>query len=403
MTSYDIEYEMFRYIDEQAENYVTLKELLLQHGSSYDEALRKASEFKEKYYRLLEKHGIKHQNLVSLCYDLASQLKYSSDSQELLYLYFCTITDTGLLSEKQAGEQAIRNYFQQSEKVHELTVFSHKESECKKRLRKIMLNMKKTAPIGTADDLQEFQLLYELTLQHTFLYGAGKSKVYKDNLHSLLMNINGNEFLKPLKPYMVFAVLSRKHGMMQNREHYIPNLQTPFQYQEYQIYTDNGKNFNLYQSYLELYDHLRRTYESDETVDLTLCDHCFANFSPLSEWYYMYCQPDTQIPMNLKQTVKNDMAGSFPMLCCYEDYGDCDVAEFENAHSEVCNVWDMVIDDDMSESFLQVISQNQEIREIAVRLPYYEEYPRYAELFLYVSAERLLSEQMADIADIISN
>ena len=103
------------------------------------------------------------------------------------------------------------------------------------------------------------------------------------------------------------------------------------------------------------------------------------------------------------QTVKNDMAGSFPMLCCYEDYGDCDVAEFENAHSEVCNVWDMVIDDDMSESFLQVISQNQEIREIAVRLPYYEEYPRYAELFLYVSAERLLSEQMADIADIISN
>ena len=48
MTSHDTEYEIFRYIDEQAENYVTLKELLLQHGLAYDEALQKASEFKEK-------------------------------------------------------------------------------------------------------------------------------------------------------------------------------------------------------------------------------------------------------------------------------------------------------------------------------------------------------------------
>ena len=402
MTSHDTEYEIYQYIDEQADNYVPLKELLLQHGMSYDDALRKASEFKEKYYQLLEKHCIGHQNLVSLCYDLIAQIKRSPDNQDLQHLYFCTITDAGLLSEKQAGEQAIRNYFQQCEKVRELTAFSQKESECKIRLRQVMLNMKKISPIGTADDLQEFQLLYELTLQHTFLYGAGKSKVYKDNLHSLLMNINGNEFLKPLKPYVVFAVLSRKHGMMQNREHYIPNLQTPFQYQEYHIYADNGKNFNLYQSYLELYDHLRRTYESDETVDLLFCDHCLANFSPLSEWYYMYCQPDIDIPINMKQAVKSAMAGSFPMLCRYEDYSDCDVAEFENVHSEVCNVWDMVIDDAMAESFLHVISQNQEISEIAGRLPYYEKYPRYAELFLYAAAERILSEQMADIADIIS-
>ena len=83
MTSYDTEYEMFQYIDEQTDNYVPLKGLLLQHGLSYDEALRKATEFKEKYYRLLEKHGIGHRNLASLCYDLTAQLRRSSDNREL--------------------------------------------------------------------------------------------------------------------------------------------------------------------------------------------------------------------------------------------------------------------------------------------------------------------------------
>ena len=90
MTSYDIEYEMFRYIDEQANNYVPSEKFLLQHGMSYDEALQKATEFKEKYYQLLEKHGIGHQNLVSLCYDLIAQIKRSPDNQDLQHLYFCT-------------------------------------------------------------------------------------------------------------------------------------------------------------------------------------------------------------------------------------------------------------------------------------------------------------------------
>ncbi len=41
------------------------------------------------------------------------------------------------------------------------------------------------------------------------------------------------------------------------------NLKAIFQYQEYNILKDNGKNFNQYQSELELYDHVIRAY-SDE-------------------------------------------------------------------------------------------------------------------------------------------
>lgn len=402
MINYDADYEINQYIDQAADSYVSLKDLLLQHHMTYDEALQKTAEFREKYYGFLNQYAIKSENIVRLCYDLMAQIKHSPEDQDLQFLYFCTVTDTGLLSEYQTGEQAIRNYFQQSEKVRELTDFLQTESKCKEQLQKVKLHLKKSDSMGNSDDSQEFQQLYELTTQHTFLYGAGKNSIYRDNLHSLLTHINQNEILKSIKPYLIFAILSRKHGMMQNREHFIPNLQTAFQYQEYQIYSDNGKNFNLYESYLELYDHLRRFYESDHTTNLSLCDYCFANFSPLSEWYYLYCQLNMDFPMNLKQKVDAAKALGFPMLYHYENYGDCDIEEFENTHDEICQIWDITIDAAMTERFLQLLYQNQDVSEIAGKLPYYEQYPRYAELFLYASAERLLTEQMMLIADILS-
>lgn len=402
MMNYDADYEINQYIDQAADCYISLKDLLLQHHMTYDEALQKTAEFREKYYGFLNQYAMKSENIVRLCYDLMAQIKDSPENQDLQFLYFCTVTDTGLLSEYQTGEQAIRNYFQQSEKVRELTDFLQIESKCREQLQQVKLHLKKSESMWDSDDSQEFQQLYELTTQHTFLYGAGKNPIYRDNLHFLLTHINQNETLKSIKPYLIFAILSRKHGMMQNREHFIPNLQTAFQYQEYQIYTDNGKNFNLYESYLELYDHLRRFYESDHTTNLSLCDYCFANFSPLSEWYYLYCQPDMDFPMNLKQKVDAAKALSFPMLYQYEDYVDCDIEEFENTHDEICQIWDMTMDAAMTECFLRLLYQNQDISEIAGKLPYYEKYPRCAELFLYASAERLLTEQMMQIADILS-
>ena len=402
MMNYDADFEINQYIDQEAACYISLKDLLLQHHLTYDEAIQKTAEFREKYYDFLNQYAMKSENIVRLCYDLMAQIKDSPENQDLQFLYFCTVTDTGLLSEYQTGEQAIRNYFQQSEKVRELTDFLQIEFKCKEQLQQVKLHLKKSDSTENHDDSQEFQQLYELTTQHTFLYGAGKNPIYRDNLHSLLIHINQNEILESIKPYLFFAILSRKHGMMQNREHFIPNLQTAFQYQEYQIYTDNGKNFNLYQSYLELYDHLRRFYESDHTTNLSLCDYCFANFSPLSEWYYLYCQSDMDFPMNLKQKVDAAKALSFPMLYQYEDYVDCDIEEFENTHDEIDQIWDMTIDVAMTERFLQLLYQNQDVSEIAGKLPYYEKYPRYAELFLYASGERLLTEQMMQIADILS-
>ena len=135
--------------------------------------------------------------------------------------------------------------------------------------------------------------------------------------------LNGNPQLQAAKPYIIFAILSRKHGMMMNREHFIPNLQAAFQYQIYHIDFDNGKNFDNYQCYIELYETLRQFYRDDSNVNLPFCDYCFANLCPLSRWYYENCEPNEQIPMNIQQKAEMITAMIFPDL--YDDSEDVEM------------------------------------------------------------------------------
>ncbi len=93
---------------------------------------------------------------------------------------------------------------------------------------------------------------------------------------------------------------------------------------------------------------------------------------------------------------------SFPVLYCYEDYSDIDVVTFESEHEEICQLWDKSIDTAMTERFLQALYQHGEFAEITHLLPCGLQYPRFAELFLYASAERMLKDKMLNIAEILA-
>ncbi len=319
-----------------ADQYVEFDELLKQNHLTFDEVKQKIKQFKEQFYSLLSKYSIGSQNLVETCYDLIERMEQHPDNPDLQYLYLCIMTDFGLLNEINAHdrteEQKIRNYFRQNKLIQELTEFLESQSESVRKYQQLFEYLKKPIKIKNAECEEESDFLYHLTIQHTFLHDSIKNEVYKDNLKSLLMHVNSDEKLKPIKPYIIFAVLARKTGMMQKRAHFIPNLKVIFQYQEYNILKDNGKNFNQYQSELELYDHLRRAYLEDADIDF--CDYCFANLSPLSEWYYMNCELNEEIPMVIDRKILMVMPKSFPKILSYEDYESLTEDEF-NMYSEV--------------------------------------------------------------------
>lgn len=330
---YNFDYEIYKYIDEQADIYVSFKDFLKNHNITFDEAWICVKQFKGKFNNLLSKHSIGNQNIAVTCYDLIECIIQQSDNPDLHYLYFCIMTDFGLLNDinsfDHTKEQDIRNYFRQNELIQELLGFLKYQTENNKKLAEIREYLKKPRFVKNIECKDETDFLYQLTVQHTFLHESVKNEVYKDNLKYLLIHINSDKKLKLVKPYIIFAVLTRKTGMMQKRKHYLPNLKAVFQYQDYNIHRDNGKNFNLYQSEIELYYTLQRSYSDESDIDMELCDFCFANLSPLSEWYYINCEPNEDIPMNIKRKIVMVMPESFPELLNYQDYEKLDESEIQ--------------------------------------------------------------------------
>ncbi len=357
VTMEDIDYEIYKYINKLADEYIELDELLKQNCLTFDEALSQAKQFREKFYNLLTEYSIGSQNLVVTCYDLIEHISQQPDNPDLQYLYLCVMTDFGLLNQlnyyERTEEVEIRNYFSQHELMKELTEFWKSQSENIRKYQELQEYLKKPISVKNNSKYEEdFDLLYQLTIQHTFLHDSIKNKVYKDNLNDLQMYINNDETLRLVKPYIIFAVLARKTGMMLKRERFIPNIKAVFQYQEYNIYKDNGKNFSQYVSKVELYDHLQRAYIDDSDVDMELCDFCFANLSPLSEWYYRKCEWNQNIPMNLKTKILTVMPKSFPYILSYEEYDELNEDEIELYTEAVAKLQEKMLQ--VAEKFLKI-------------------------------------------------
>lgn len=113
-------------------------------------------------------------------------------------------------------------------------------------------------PKAEETDMEEQALLYQMFLQHDFLYKGRKSNFFLENTGELVRKVNACPELKIIKPYVYSAVLSRKHKLMTERKNYSPNFAKIFEKTEYKISLNNGKNFDTYQSYIELYDQLRQ-------------------------------------------------------------------------------------------------------------------------------------------------
>lgn len=299
---YDEDYEIYKFLKEAADNYVPIKKRLKAIGLTSDEAYQKACEYKNEFYSLLKSHGIDSRIPEIILIDICKQTQFYRD-EGMFRLYCMAAADRILLFENITDkEQMILCWLDIKDKAEELMAYLQGLPVYRKRLEKLVKSINKS-PTEKAD-LEEQANLYKMSLEHGFIYKYGyKNNLYLNNVGELVRLVNSNEQLKSVKPYVYSAVLSRKHKMMLERADYTPNIKDVFKYKGYKIYDDNGKNFDTYQSYLELYEQLQRYYSDDTEVDISFSDYCFATLSNLSEWYHENCKPNEHIPMQMKRTI----------------------------------------------------------------------------------------------------
>ena len=294
LREYDEEIEKF--LDDEAENYITLEEKLLERGIDFETAVTAADKFCRKFNDMLAMRGIAKNNVSQVCSDIAELLKHDTGN-EAEFLYTAMLSEVFLLfGETENDEQKVELWLEQSEKMYYLhTLFFWEKCNCQK-IKDILKSLKVNI-LGEVD-LEEHRVLYDTLMQYDIFE---ESYVLEENIGELIRQVNANNRMKQIKPYIYTAVLSRKTKKMTDRKGFIPNIQSIFKPMIYKIKKDNGKNFDRYQIYLELYDHLKRVYNGE--YDKNLTDYCFTHFSNLSEWFYDNCKPDDNIPMPFRYII----------------------------------------------------------------------------------------------------
>ncbi|MGB4093520.1 MAG: hypothetical protein WBK46_16495 [Ruminococcus flavefaciens] len=294
------EYEYLQcWLDKEADESDPIDDILKSKDITQEYALACAEKFRSKFYESLKSCSIQSDNINGIIMGVCELIKRDK-SEEAMFLYTAIAAEKGLLfGNCTDAEQLVSLWLEHDEKVRILTKMIALAPAYKKRLDhlKSVSGNKLSAEI----ELEEQALLYRMALQHKFLNSDSDKNILLENTGELIRCVNANEHYRCIKPYIYSAVLSRKHKMMTNRRNYSPNLSEIFKYMGYKIDADNGKNYDTYQSYLELYEQLRRHY-SDE-CDIGLSDYCFAKLSNLSEWYYENCEPNEEIPMTLEYAV----------------------------------------------------------------------------------------------------
>ncbi len=291
--------EIEKFLDDEADSYVSLEEKLFQRGIDFETAVTAADKFCGKFNDILTAKGIAKNSISQVCADIAELLKHDTGTQAE-FLYTAILSEVFLLfGEVENDEQKVELWLEQSEKMYYLHTLFWWEKDNYKKIGDISASVKMNA-VGEANTIEQ-KILYDTLMQYDIFVPFKENGIYEENIGELIRQVNANEKLKKIKPYIYIAVLSRKTKKMTAQKGYMPNIRSIFKRTEYNIEKDNGKNFDRYQTYLELYDHLKRVYDGE--YDKNLTDYCFTHFSNLSEWFYDNCQPDDNIPMPFKYII----------------------------------------------------------------------------------------------------
>lgn len=125
----------------------------------------------------------------------------------------------------------------------------------------------------------------ELLKVYSSIFGiTNATEEFLYNLDVMIGEINRIEAFRKIAPLYVYQVLVKHNKRLQTNKDMAIKQKSLWTYQEYEIYKDNGKNFNKNRLYLNLFERLCTVFQKDTTVNIPLCRWGFMMLSNLVEF-----------------------------------------------------------------------------------------------------------------------
>lgn len=269
------ELEMLKELDKLINDTPDLNTVLEETGTTIETLTSQADELQAEYSALSEKMLLNLSDPLPLRWEKLLRL-HSAGNQDALRLLNMYISDCSFFS---STEERITQYAVTRKRLDELTAWEEWYS-AQSRLFSGLPERIRSCKTANGEPGTDADSVFTLMMKSGCTSKNTDPVTLRDNLTGISTFIHGAG-LENVSPLIWFLVIIHNQKKLCSTPGFIVNPQNILRYQEYNITQDNGKNFNQYEQYCNLYLDLK---ESFPRTDLQLCDMGFLKCSNLSQW-----------------------------------------------------------------------------------------------------------------------
>lgn len=249
-------------------------------------------EVRREFFSVCKTKKIPTHNKAALLYQLSIRLEEKPDDEQIRQLLLLGLADYGILLGhfwKTAVREEEIKYQEFKRKYMELVEDDKLQRSLFLQWKEVQTSYDSIPQIDAYDDIDE--MTYETeTNRAVYLYrkfmgiSEKNSPELYHNLHRFICMTRQAKEYRLIAPLFLFQLMVRHTGRLAVKENLDVSLKSLWDYKEYRIEKDNGKNFRRYKLYARLFCKLCKEYQSDTSVNLALCAYGFGASSNLVDW-----------------------------------------------------------------------------------------------------------------------
>lgn len=244
--------------------------------------------FQKNYFDACRSYHLPVNNKANLLYHLALKYEDSKDA-DLFDLLMIAVADTGLylshfdydtIDAEYEQKQFNKRYTKLLEHRKQLSLLSDQWSTI--ITKKDVANELSFDNEHSSSEEELIHLCY--LYRKIFQVSEQESQELANNLTYYIPLIHHDADFESIAPLFLYQLMVCHTSRLATKKELYIDIKKLWKYREYNIVSDNSKNFRQYSSFCRLFRKLCRYYSSNENVSMELCRYGFCALSNLCEW-----------------------------------------------------------------------------------------------------------------------
>ncbi len=311
----------------------TLEEKLSAVSITLDQAIEELCFLRKKAIDISNSYHLDITNKATLIIQMTELTEYYADDT-FVWLYTLVVCENGIVMGEnfhmRTPKEKAHLFLDVIKSMDKLQLLMEKQKKYKKIFQNLITNLQKEHLLIKENTLDKYGI-FNIYTQWSQSKNSGE--ILLTNIEMLLEHICASKSLICIAPLFLYQIFIKHHKRICNTIDFNFNMNKLWEYTEYKIHENNGKNFDAFHRNMELFISLCRYFHTVDGCDLQLSMHGFLSLSNITHWCfaYDYTEKSKDFPIPITKFVKRNFD------TCFEN-GYTDAVLFSENHFELAKI-----------------------------------------------------------------